>query len=58
MTNYRAIYLGNGQWAVRRFLDGVCDETQFVFHADDPESRAADKRAIEIAIANNEWRRV
>ena len=58
MESYRAIYLGDDKWAVRRFIGGVCEEAQIILHVDNPQLRSSDKQAINAAIANGKWERV
>ena len=54
---YRAIYLGNDQWVVRRFNDdGTTWEVQFIMHFDDPQLRSSDRKAIEHAQTLTNWR--
>lgn len=59
MSNYRVIHLGGDKWAVRRFIDGRCEETQFVFHvATDPQLRLTEKAIIEQAEKRTDWRQL
>ncbi len=56
---YRAIYLGNDQWAVRRFNgSGIVHECQLIFHVPDPQLRSFEKLVIDKAKSMFEWKKL
>lgn len=56
---YRAIYLCHDTWAVRRFSSEGCQETVFGFIEEgDRESRAFERKVVELAKTKTDWRKV